>query len=334
MFRWAGMRAWMAIGCLGFAACSGGSHASPVAPVSIAQTAAAAATAFVSFTIPAPVASAGSVRRAAYVSPATSTLLYTATNGSSTLGGTIATLSSYCTASGASRACTVPISAPTGSDTITVSLYNGAALLSTHTTASPVTIAEGSANVIPPMILDPIPISITVSYSGTPGATATASTVTLNVKDGTGQPIAGLGTYVSGTSDAAVPLTLTANSTAAGSFSSNGCSSQATSFTPWTTTSALSLCSTSAMTLGTLYTAAFGSVTAPFSARRTNVTGTALTTGASSSVNYQGAQWISGADGLSVLALPVAPTVRGMRTSAITPGSRGRNAPAPDRRSS
>jgi hypothetical protein len=298
MFRRAGTRFALALGCLVFAACSGGgSHGVTVAPASLPS--AAAATALVSFKIPAPTTSAAAARRATYVSPSSSSLNYSATNGSTTFSNVIATLSTYCTSSGASRACTVPIQAPVGSDTFTISLYSGGSLLSTSTTTTSVTISEGGANVVPSMVLDPVASTMTVSFNGVPIGQAGTTPVTLSVNDAASQPISGLGTYVTTAADTPATLSFSASTSTAGSFSSDGCVSQATTFSPWTTTSSLSFCSTSTITLGTLYTATLGAATVNFSTRRTNVSGSSISTGASSTATNLTVQSIRGSDTLA-----------------------------------
>jgi hypothetical protein len=286
------------------AACSGGSRSGAVAPAVSGSTTFATATATLSFTLPGTVATSRA-RRPAYVSPASTSLNYSATNGTNTSSQTGISLAALCTTTGASRACTVPIVAPLGNDTFTITLYASGNVLSTHTTTTAVAIAEGAANVVPPMILDPVAAQLVFSPTGSPVGTAGAYGLPLTIDDAANDPISGPGTFVANTGDVATPFAFTRLSGPTGDgFSTNGCQSQALSFASFSASASLSICTSTTKTLGAIYRATLGSATATFSTRRTQQsTGGAATTGASGSVNYYPFQWISGADAIADFAV-------------------------------
>jgi hypothetical protein len=76
-------------------------------------------------TIPNPSVPSTSVRRAQFVSPSAQSLAITI-NGAAPIYANVSASSSLCTAGSGGRTCTIPVSAPVGSDTVSLSLYDGA----------------------------------------------------------------------------------------------------------------------------------------------------------------------------------------------------------------
>jgi len=195
--------------------------------------------------------------------------------------------------------------APIGNDTFTITLEASGSVLSTHTTTTPVAIVEGAANVVPPMILDPVAAQLAFSPTGSPVGVSGTYGLPLTIDDAANEPISGFGTYVANTSDVATPLSFTLMSGPAGDgFSTNGCQSQAASFASFSASASLSICTSNVTTLGAIYRATLGSAQTTFAARRTQQsTGGATTTGASGSANYFPIQWVAGADAIAHFAV-------------------------------
>jgi hypothetical protein len=197
--------------------------------------------------------------------------------------------------------------APLGNDTFTITLEASGNVLSTHTTTTPVAIAEGAANVIPPMILDPVAAQLAFSPTGSPVGVGGSYALPLTIDDAANDPISGSGTFVANAGDVATPFTFALLSGPTGDgFSTNGCQSQAGSFASISASASasLSICTTTVKTLGSIYRATLGSAQTTFSNRRTQQsTGGATTTGASGSANYFPIQWIAGADPLANFAV-------------------------------
>ncbi len=204
-------------GCalIALAACGGGSGSTP----SVSATAAASAT-------PSGPQAAGSIiisigsapgstqaeRRTLFVSPS-ATSIGIAVDGGTPAYSDVSSTSPNCTSSGATRTCTIPVSAPAGSATFAISLYSGAAgagsLLGEGSGTANVTIGQPFSATI---AVTPVVATLgaaTITYaSGTSFAPGTAGTATvaMTAADAGGNTIPAGATF-------AVPIALSSSDT-------------------------------------------------------------------------------------------------------------------------
>jgi hypothetical protein len=107
------------------AACGGGGGTgSSVNPNANANPGGAMVSGVATLTIP-NASTASSVRRAQFVSPSAQSLSITI-DGAAPIYANVSAASSLCTAGSGGRTCTIPVSAPVGTDAISLGLYDGA----------------------------------------------------------------------------------------------------------------------------------------------------------------------------------------------------------------
>lgn len=196
MKRWL----WLAAGITLLAGCGGGGSAA--APV--AAPAGATQTASVSVEIDVPRQAAAGARSPQYVSAGTASVQVTA-------GALTATAPCVSPAT----VCTVSIAAPLGSNTFTVTLYDGA----THVLATGTTVATVVANVLNTFsfTFNGVIAALTANLSApaiTPGAAA-SSTLTIVAKDAAGFTILQPGNYTN-------PIAITSSPTLPPAFTTSG----------------------------------------------------------------------------------------------------------------
>jgi hypothetical protein len=205
---------------LNLSACSGGSRASTVAPPTAMSSAQALKTAqaTITVTVPARVATAGS-RAPKYVSPSAQSITINSyqVNAGVIAGSPFSTATQNltsstpgCVATNGGMACGVTIAVPVGTVAFEIFVYQGlggaGSLLSyiAQSTATEATIAEGSSNVVLPLILGGVPANIVLAATASSFTAPTAGTATITALayDAGGNLIVGGAPY-------ATPITLT-----------------------------------------------------------------------------------------------------------------------------
>jgi hypothetical protein len=195
--------------------CGGGGHATSVAPLAVATSAGANATANFKLTIPNVSATSAVGRKPAFVSPSTlSGTIQVNPPGGATTELDLSLASPNCATISGGRACTISVPAPLGNDTFTIVLYSGAFTAGAHTGTAlsgasnfAATVAEGSANITTPLILGGIPAAADVSASTPVSGQAITESLIVTAYDSSNNIIVGPGTYA-GANGASAPLTV------------------------------------------------------------------------------------------------------------------------------
>jgi len=197
----------------------GGSHAVPSAVSGSSGSSTQGAQGVARFTLTIPnrgVQIAGKGRTPQYVSASTLSASITATPGNIITNIDLSIASPLCTTITGGRACTLPVTAPIGSDHFSMVLYSGACTggppctptgspLSAASSFGPITVTEGQTNVTAPLILGGIPAAVDVSAAGLVSGTAATLPLTITAYDVSGNVIVGPAAYVDATG-AAAPL--------------------------------------------------------------------------------------------------------------------------------
>jgi hypothetical protein len=207
------------------AACGGGSsHALPSSGLaspgsSGSGTQGAQGTARFTLTIPAAgVQVAAKGRTPQYVSASTLSASITANPGNISTTIDLSLASPLCSNVSGGRACTLPVTAPIGSDHFSMVLYSGPCTggppctptgtpLSAASNFGPITVTEGQTNVTAALVLGGIPTTVDVSAAGFNSGTAATQTLTVTAYDASGNVIVGPAAYVDATG-AAAPLSV------------------------------------------------------------------------------------------------------------------------------
>jgi hypothetical protein len=270
-------RLWMAaiLACL--AGCGGG-HGSALMPgtttngTSGSANSSSKAKATLTITIPNAASLPASKRQIAYVSAASNTIDVTATFGATVFTNNnidVSGSSPYCVPAANGRTCNVPIEAPIGASVqFELQIFNGSGqVLSTSSFATPVTaaIAGQGVNVLPPVVLNGVPSSFSVSVGAIPynvvnysaSASSAPAQVIVTAKDASGDIIAGPGNY--STSDGLTAISYSIGQYVAVeipsvNFSTNStCSSQTASATWSAPSNTVYACNTGSSNIGTQF---------------------------------------------------------------------------------
>jgi PQQ-like domain len=177
------------------AGCSygGGSSYAP-SPPSASKTSKGVSVSF-KILIPTPVKSA--ISRPQYVSPSTQSVSISV-NGGTPVVANLSPTSSGCASVSGGTQCTVPMTAPLGSDTFAVSTFDGTNATGNELSTASVTqtIVAGQANTVN-VTLDGVVAGIALALQSTPPPEGSAATVGISVmaKDADGNTIVGPGSY-------------------------------------------------------------------------------------------------------------------------------------------
>lgn len=186
-------RALIAISVLLLAACGGGGGGSAALPNTGAPQRVSSAV----FSISIPAKSSSAARKPGYVSPNTQSLTIAVNGGAPSITQNVTASSGGCTTSAGTISCNVSVTAPTGSDTFTVTLYSGTNASGSKLATGAVTAAVGAAPTPVSITLDGVVASVTITLANAIPYTGSAISIPVTVvaKDASGATIISPGGY-------------------------------------------------------------------------------------------------------------------------------------------
>lgn len=183
-------RALFVLTIFALAACGGGSGRSPVPSTGSAQQ---SSSAVFKLSIPART----TAHSPHYVSPNTQSLTIAVNGAAPSVTQNVTSASGGCASSGGGITCSVPVTAPVGSDTFTVTLYSGTNAGGSKLATGSVTAMIGSAPTSVDITLDGVVDSVTITLGNNMPTAGSAATipVTVTAKDASGATIISPGGY-------------------------------------------------------------------------------------------------------------------------------------------